>query len=273
MCAGHKFIFLCGLHRSGTSPLFRLLREHPDISGFANTGVPEDEGQHLQTVFPPALAFGGPGRFGFAREAHLTEMSALITPDNREKLFREWARYWDLGRCWLLEKSPPNLIRTRFLQAMFPNSYFIIITRHPVAVALATRKWADLSLSTLIEHWLQCHDLFERDRQHLRNALTLRYEDLIQDTQSCLSRIYQLLGLALRDGQALNSKGNEHYFAAWKKLAESRMQRRSYRRFIAEYENRVRHYGYSLRDCDHLQSPLPEPSASMHIRNANTSGG
>lgn len=254
MYSGHTFIFLCGLHRSGTSPLFRLLREHPDISGFANTGVPEDEGQHLQTVFPTALAFGGPGRFGFAREAHLTEESALITPANREKLLWEWSRYWDLGRQCLLEKSPPNLIRTRFLQAMFPNSYFLTITRHPVAVALATRKWAPVSLSALIEHWLHCHNLFEHDQPHLRNAMMVRYEDLIRDTQSYLLRIYRFLGLAPRNGPVLNSQGNERYFDAWKKLAESRTPRKFYDRLVANYENRVRHHGYSMSHCDQLQS-------------------
>ncbi len=91
----YKFIFLCGLHRSGTSPLFRILREHPQISGFFNTGVPEDEGQHLQTVFPAAKVYEGPGRFGFAREAHLTDESGLVMAENRQKLFAEWSKYWD----------------------------------------------------------------------------------------------------------------------------------------------------------------------------------
>jgi hypothetical protein len=253
MRSGHKFIFLCGLHRSGTSPLFRLLREHPDISGFADTGVPEDEGQHLQTVFPSALAFGGPGRFGFAREAHLTETSELITPENREKLLREWARYWDMERQYLLEKSPSNLIRTRFLQKMFPNSYFLTITRHPVAVALATKKWAPVSLSSLIEHWLHCHNLFENDRPHLRYTLTIRYEDLIHDTQSHLSRIYRFLGVTPQGGQALNSHGNERYFAAWEKLAHDPTARKFYDRMVANYETRVRAHGYSVSRCERAQ--------------------
>ena len=254
--AEHKFIFLCGLHRSGTSPLFRLLREHPQISGFANTGVEEDEGQHLQTVFPPAIALGGPGRFGFARGAHLTEKSALITLNNREKLFGEWATYWDLHRPYLLEKSPPNLIRTRFLQAMFPNSYFIVITRHPVAVALATRKWAPLNLSPLIDHWLYCHGLFEKDRRHVRNVLTVRYEELIEATQDQLSQICRFLGLVPHKSQGLNSKGNEPYFAIWKALRERKSSQRVFGRLAAAYEKRVQHYGYSLLDCDELRPVL-----------------
>jgi len=50
-----QYVFIAGLHRSGTSVLARCLREHPQISGFRNTGVPEDEGQHLQDVYPAAI--------------------------------------------------------------------------------------------------------------------------------------------------------------------------------------------------------------------------
>ena len=72
----HRFVFLAGLHRSGTTLLARLLAAHPEVSGFSGTGVPADEGQHLQSVYPAAKVWGGPGRFGFAPEAHFTEAQA-----------------------------------------------------------------------------------------------------------------------------------------------------------------------------------------------------
>lgn len=62
----HPFAILGGLHRSGTTLLFRMLREHPEISGFANNpdanewlGA-EDEGQYLQSVYPPAIFWAVP---------------------------------------------------------------------------------------------------------------------------------------------------------------------------------------------------------------------
>jgi len=55
----HRLVFVGGLHRSGTTPLTRCLAAHSQISGFEGTGVEEDEGQHLQTVYPPARAHGG----------------------------------------------------------------------------------------------------------------------------------------------------------------------------------------------------------------------
>ena len=244
----YKFVFLCGLHRSGTSPLFQILRDHPEISGFRNTGVPEEEGQHLQTVFQPAKAYGGPGRFGFAPEAHLTEESALITPESRQKLFEEWSKHWDLTKPCLLEKSPPNLVRTRFLQAMFPGSHFVVISRHPIAVSLATWKWARCSLESLMEHWLHCHRLFEEDRPHLRHARMIKYEDLIRATEQELKQIYRFLGLALQVSTPLNPAGNERYFDVWRKLSGETKGRDLCRRIVAKYEAKVQPYGYSLVD-------------------------
>jgi len=245
----HKFVFLCGLHRSGTSPLFRILREHPVVSGFRDTGAPEDEGQFLQSIFPAAKAFGGPGRFGFAQQAHLTEESALITTENKQKLFQEWSKYWDLGKRYLLEKSPPNLIKTRFLQAVFPDSYFIVISRHPVAVSLATVKWTGLSLETLLQHWLHCHRLFELDRPHLRRVRVIKYEHLICATETELEGIYRFLGLEKRSASALNPTGNDHYFRAWRELSVDAKGRTLFRNVVAKYEDDVKNYGYSLVDC------------------------
>lgn len=242
----YKFVFVCGLHRSGTSPLFRILREHPEISGFRGTAVPEDEGQHLQTVFPAANVYGGPGCFGFAKEAHLTEESTLVSSENGQRLLEEWSKYWDLAKPCLLEKSPPNLIRTRFLQAVFPGSYFIVVIRHPIAVSLATSKWTISSLESLMEHWLHCHRLFELDRPYLGNVRVTKYEDLIRDTEMELEQIYGFLGLAPRSSLPLNPAGNEQYFSAWRQLSEDASGRTLFREIVAKYEERLRPYGYSL---------------------------
>jgi hypothetical protein len=244
----YKYVFICGLHRSGTSPLFRILRDHPEISGFKDTGVPEDEGQHLQTVFPAGCVHGGPGSFGFMPEAHLTEQSELITDENRHRLFEEWSRYWNLNKPWLLEKSPPNLIRTRFLQAFFPDSYFIVISRHPVAVSLATSKWADSSLDLLMKHWLHCHSLFRQDSRYLRHVLEIRYEDLIQTSEPTLRQVYKFLGLTPHFSGGLNPAGNEGYFSAWRKLYVETPDRAVFRDLAEKYDQQFQHYGYSLTD-------------------------
>ena len=243
----HKFIFLCGLHRSGTTPLFHILRDHPEVSGFRDTGVPEDEGQHLQTVFPAARTFGGPGRFGFAPQARLTENSTTATAANRQKLFQEWSRHWDLSKPCLLEKSPPNLIRTRFLQALFPNSYFVVLMRHPIAACLATRKWAHSSLDSLVEHWLHCHKLFKLDSAHLKQVYVLKYEDLIRDTNAQLATIYEFLGLPPHPASVLNPAGNDPYFKTWQRMS-AEMRGSEVSRIVQRYEPEVQTFGYSLSE-------------------------
>jgi hypothetical protein len=161
-----KFIFISGLHRSGTSLLYKILKEQDEISGLSKTNELEDEGQHVQTVYKPAYEFGGVGKFGFDINARLDENSKLINEINRKKLFNEWSRFWDLEKNILLEKSPPNIIRTRFLQKMFPNSYFINITRHPIATSIASKKWSKTSLDELISHWIKCHEIFNEDKKN-----------------------------------------------------------------------------------------------------------
>jgi len=251
----HHFVFLCGLHRSGTTLLFRMLREHPEMTGFANNKVAtewtplEDEGQFLQGIYPPAMCYGGPGSFAFAPEAHLTESSELLTPENKAQLAVDWFPYWDLGKRYLLEKSPPHLLMTRFLQNVFPNSSFVIIVRHPVAVSLATTKWSARSLDSLLEHWLVAHEIFEQDRPHLQRVMTVAYEALVEEPAATLHKIYAFLGVAPHPTSfAATTEHNQKYFAQWLEMAADPQSSASIQESIARYETRVRAFGYSLQD-------------------------
>ena len=245
---GHQFVFLAGLHRSGTTLLARLLAAHPEISGFSETGVPADEGQHLQSVYPAAKDYGGPGRFGFAPESHLTEASPLASEESASKLFEEWSPHWDLSRRLLLEKSPPNLLKTRFLQALFPGSAFVVIVRHPIPVSIPTARWRGTRrYDRLFEHWLRCHALFEADRVHLGRAHVLTYEQLVRDPAGVLSGIFRFLGLdPIPPSEPVEGGANEKYFAQWQELKRD-LRMRAYLDLVSlRYERRVRRYGYSL---------------------------
>jgi hypothetical protein len=253
----HRYIFVGGLHRSGTSVLFRALRDHPEVSGFQGTASPEDEGMHLQTVFPPSGRYGGAGEFGFHAGAHLTEASPLVSEANRRKLFAEWGRYWDLSKKYLLEKSPPNLIRTRFLQAMFPNSYFIVMLRHPLAVSYATQKWYRKykinwrGFPRIFEHWLVCHELFQADRKHRKNVFAVKYEEFVAEPQRWVDDMYRFLGLSnFSMSQEILRGVNNRYFNLWGKNQSGFLSGKMARKIIEQYEERVRCFGYSLIDLD-----------------------
>jgi len=255
----HHFIFIAGLHRSGTSLLHELLRSHPSISGFKNTEVPEDEGQHLQTVFPPAKALGGPGRFGFNPESYMDEHHPLATQDNGQRLFSEWSRYWDLSKPFLVEKSPPTIVRTRFLQALFPNSSFIVILRHPIAVAYATQKWADTSIESLLDHTLLCYERFQADMGCLHRLQTFRYEDFVLRPSDHLNRLAQWLGTTpFQNGDEVRSRINERYFHNWRRRRdlEARRTRKENSQLIERFSKRAAAFGYRMDDPEILD-PLP----------------
>lgn len=251
----HQYIFITGLHRSGTSILFQCLRANPHMSGFRDTGVPEDEGQHLQTVFLPASAYGGPGKFGFNRKSHLTEMSNLVSDYNRSQLFNEWKKYWDLSKPILLEKSPINLLQMRFLQELFPNSYFIVIIRHPLATSYATQKWSKTSICSLIKHWLVCHETFLQDRQYINRLLTLKYENFVAVPQQTMDKIYSFLGLSSEDIQSqIHSGINEKYFLKWQKDRKKFFSKSFLESLMIQlrFERRVSRFGYSLFDLNRV---------------------
>ncbi len=255
----HPFGILGGLHRSGTTLLFRMLREHPEISGFANNPYAnewlgaEDEGQYLQSVYPPAIFWGGPGKFAFSPDANLTEESEFLTPESKTRLALEWFPFFDLSKRFLLEKSPPNILWTRFLQSVFPNSWFVIIERHPVAVSLATEKWSPTGLPSLVEHWLVAHETFEKDRPHLRRVMTIKYENLISQPFEVISTIYKFMGLDPHPTTfEATWEHNQKYFAKWRALASDPQSSAAIQECIDRFEARVRAFGYSLQDLELL---------------------
>jgi hypothetical protein len=245
--ATHRLVFVGGVHRSGTTLLGRCLAEHPEVSGFAETGVPADEGQHLQTVYPTARTYGGPGKFGFAEAAHLTEASSLATEENARRLLADWEPYWDVDRSVLVEKSPPNLIRFRFLQALYPEAFLVAVTRHPAAVSLATQKWSKTSVRSLLEHWVTCHRTFAADRPLLARVHVVRYEDLVARPQAVLDGVYGFLGLESHPVSVdIRPDGNASYFAQWAALGRGSLGRARVRRLERRFETDVEPFGYSL---------------------------
>ena len=242
-----KFIFISGLHRSGTSLLYKILKEQDEISGLSKTNELEDEGQHVQTVYKPAYEFGGVGKFGFDIKARLDENSELINEINRKKLFNEWSRFWDLEKNILLEKSPPNIIRTRFLQKMFPNSYFINITRHPIATSIASKKWSKTSLDELISHWIKCHEIFNEDKKMIRNIINIKYEDLINNNEEILAQLSKFLKLNIKIPKIEIRKGiNDKYFKIWIKKSKSIFTKYRISKIIKKHNCDIEKFDYSL---------------------------
>ena len=172
----------------------------------------------------------------------------------------------------LMEKSPPNLIRMRFLQALFPDSAFVVIMRHPIPVSLATQKWSDTKPHSLIEHWLRAHELMAEDVPHVRRVHVMRYEDLVAEPDSELRAAFGFLGLEDHGAGRTTAEGlntdnfhadrtlrtgvNDRYFDDWYGPRRHTVVRRAYYELTERrYEGRARHFGYSLRRPHELRTP------------------
>jgi hypothetical protein len=172
----HRFVFIGGLHRSGTTLLARCLAEHPEVSGFSGTRALEDEGQHLQNVYQPGRAYGGPGRFGFDPEAHLTETSSLV------------------------------------------------------------------------EHWLHCHELMLEDAGSIDHMLVMRYEEFVSSPDERLADVYRFLGLEPRpSGLHVRTDINDSYFRRWSLARHKPGTGSDIEKAMEELEERVGRFGYSLQ--------------------------
>jgi len=251
--AATTFVFVGGLHRSGTSLVCRCLAEHPLIGGFAGAG--EDDRRQIRDGIDPA--------------SFLTEQSPAVSRQTADELFAKWSREWDPGRPFLVARAPENLVRTRFLQALFPESRFVMVMRDPIAVAGAMQRESRLSDLELIAHWLICHERLLADVPGVRHLNLVRYEDLVAGPEQVLSGMFGLLGLEAPPETALSvlQHSNELYLDAWQRRRSSWRRRRAYDEIIAALESRVTRFGYSLANpgervfCDRAVDALAPRAA------------
>ncbi len=205
-----RMVFVGGLQRSGTTLLAKLAARHSQVTGLVGTPTSEDEGQFVQDVYLDDHEMGSTGgridgrpmRWAYHPEAHLVETHARERTGAADRLRTSWAPYLEDPRAPIaVEKSPSNLGRTRFLQALFPDAKFIVITRHPIVQALAVRKWgtrrmrAGLDLGLIIDHWLTAMELFRDDAPLLNSSLVISYENLVDDPRAIMAAVQEFIGV------------------------------------------------------------------------------
>jgi hypothetical protein len=288
-----KYVFIGGHPRSGTTLVAFNIGKMENCAAFENTGEPMDEGQMLQTVYPNDLECGGAGRFAFDPRAHLTENSSLLTPENAASLRASWDKWWDKSKSICIEKSTGNLLKGRFLQAVFPNSCFIVVKRHPVATCLAIskwngtfakppgfwemvssffspRKWSGFPLHRLFQHWLRCYDIFCEDKKHLREVYELTYEDYIANQNRHHQQIAAFIGAGLlEDVEPTSDSYNKKYLDKWHRMLTSGVGKKYCQFLAAKYETEFARHNYSLvADFEDGQELLRKGAAISPIMGA-----
>ena len=241
-------------------PLARWLASHPDVRGLTAIAVYEDEGEHLPSVYRPLRPMEARGGSRSIRSS--THRGVCLHRTGRVRpAARRLVRYCDTSKAVVIEKSPPNLIRMRFLRSLFPKARFIIVIRHPIAVSLATRKWRRASNDRLIEYWLAGHRSLVEDARAVGDVAVIRYEDLMADPAAELDRVFAFLCLpAYHEEWPIRTGINDAYFSQFR---SSRWPWRNWSdgRIVRRHEEAVAPFGYSLIEPGRLATPAQELAA------------
>ncbi|MDP4574245.1 sulfotransferase [Qipengyuania sp. G39] len=227
----NRFVFVAGLHRTGTSLLARMIGTHPQVSSIIDSPVPENEGCYLQGAIPHTALDGRPGYFATNPHEHHTEHSPYNTLETKTRLLADWSPWFAEEKAWWIEKSPVNLTRMRLYQQLFPTAQFIVILRHPQVMAAALAKWDDRDPQDLVRYALDAYDRMAADLPFLHSTLVVRYEDLVADATSVYRSALAFLSLPEHVADLAVIDGNRRYSVP--KVLDpdlvSRMERWGYR--------------------------------------------
>jgi hypothetical protein len=190
-----RYLFIGGLHRSGTSLLARLVAAHPSIGAISGSPAPENEGCYLQGAIPHTAMHGRPMHFATDPDQHFIEGCRHDSLAVRQRMEFDWSPWFGYDAPWRLEKSPVNLTRMRLYQQLFPMSQFVVILRHPELVAAAVSKWVEGPPAKLVDHWIEAHEQLLGDLPFLHAVCVIRYEDLCRAPEQTVRGIHEFMGL------------------------------------------------------------------------------
>lgn len=184
------WVFLLGVNNSGTTILANVLEHHPMIRCMPW------EGQDYTNALPH------PWDFGVAR-LWTKEIDRFRWTEEEEaadavRVQYDWTLRYPAPPGFLFEKSPPNVLRSRWLQRHFQPASFIAICRSPYAVCEGICRRTGVSVEEAATHWTVANDILLQDMLHLERVTSCRYEELCDDPESVLTRLSDFLGLEQR---------------------------------------------------------------------------
>lgn len=117
-------LILLGAPRSGTTLLGRLFAAHPDVAYW----------EEPRPIWSQGNAWREDDELD---ESHLT-------PAIARRIDGCFARFLEAsGRACFAEKTPSNLLRVRFIHALYPGARFIHLTRHPASVVASMGRFLE----------------------------------------------------------------------------------------------------------------------------------
>lgn len=181
-----SWLFIAGTSNSGTTALTRILARHPAVRDLPK------EGQFLTDALPRPDDLGHDRLWALHPDIYHRTEAHDAAAALRAKY--DWSYHYDHRPGVLMEKSPPNLVRLRWLQANFQPSRFLILVRNPYAVCEGIlRRRPDATIEQAAQQWIRAHEIMFDDLPCIERHLLVSYERLCDETRSTLREIEQFL--------------------------------------------------------------------------------
>ncbi|MEM7138889.1 MAG: sulfotransferase [Myxococcota bacterium] len=206
-----SLVFVVSPPRAGSTLLQRMLGAHREI--FTH---PEP---HLISPMAHLGVYGNVDKAPYDHINAAEAMRAFIEDlPNGERDYLDAVRaYTDTlyGRMlstsdasYFLDKTPANALVLPFLQRVYPDAKYVLLTRHPLAVfssyanSFFEGDWqAAHAYNPILERYVPAMGRFLRERP--LPLLQVAYEDLVQNPDSQLERVFAFLGVD-HDPDAVN---------------------------------------------------------------------
>jgi len=190
-----------GLHHTGTGFLRSLI--HESLKGLSSmhedTHKSEDEGQHLQHVYPTfADRAGNPSLCGvnkgstksYGRLYYCPEMVENGVKDtDKTDLFDQWSKYWDLSKPYLIQKTPTlDILLLEKLKTS--QTFHSIVIKHPF-------RWhvpgisRDVIPFVWLDVWTNTFELLASNK--IKSFAVINYEMLINEESPAMHEISNMV--------------------------------------------------------------------------------
>ncbi len=178
--ASHRPVMICGIFRSGSTLLERMLGAHPAFTAGGESEFFPRLARHELGGWPGGVDRVSVDAAARWRERHAREAAALAAPGTR-----------------LTDKRPDNFLYMGLIAAVLPGARFVVTERdwRDVAVSiLATRLGQGQPYATRLEdihHYLAQHRRLVGHWADIMGGAMLRvaYEDLVQSPRDTLTRV------------------------------------------------------------------------------------
>lgn len=194
-----KWVFIVGCYNSGTTLLHDILAKHPAV------GSMEFEGQYMTDQLP--IKHNNLERLWAISPEIFCLNENSKTNINSTKIKENWGVHINHPkRPVLIEKSPTNSARMRWLQKEFENAHFIAIVRNGYAVSEGINRKVKHDIALCAEQWNISNKIMLSDLGFIKNKLLITYEDLTQNPESEFNKITNFIGIEALSNDVFNQK-------------------------------------------------------------------